>query len=177
MQGRKQNSESGVSCDSQAGNVQGGELVWKWMWSNVMLYMNWKRHVTCHIEDRYRHCDIFITPAIECCCHKHFPMVLFCSLCFVLSSISSRSPSCSRVRFVGHKQWGDHVVAKLPNELREQPWVHLQHPGAGWEGNQHLCQDLPSGTGGHSQGTGWSLSLCLCLCLCVYSTPVMVNDT
>lgn len=30
--------------------------------------------------------------------------------------------------------------------------MHLQHTGAGWERNQHFCQNLPSGPGRHSEG-------------------------
>jgi len=83
--------------------------------------------------------DVLITSVYAC--YSIFPqcsMVLF--------------PISSWVWLICHQQWRDSAVTELPHELREQPRVHLQHTGAGWERNQYFCQNLPSGPGWHFEG-------------------------
>lgn len=47
------------------------------------------------------------------------------------------------------------VVPKLSPQLREQPRVHLQHSSTGGKRNQHISEQLSSGSRWCSQGKYW----------------------
>lgn len=59
---------------------------------------------------------------------------------------------CSWVWFNYLQQRGSASVAKLPDELRQQPRVCVQHSGPDWKRRQHHCEQLPARTRWHPQG-------------------------